>query len=263
MNFKTLKPKTTMRKFRTASLFKVCLATGLTLGVGSYSAPSQAQWWTQDNSAILKAVKEYAEQAKRWTATMEQYKGELAFWQDMSIKLQGLSFETFTLQNQFKKIPDDYGMADECPGVTGGLAGDITSALSSFVPNMGGDVIKQQRTTCQLIVQTKNHKYNATVDYLQSLAKALTDLVKIADERANKVGTQNGQLQGVIDDTARYKASVDTAEKNWDTQMKQCDAQIQMLMQVQSNLARRAMNGQPSPLGTLVNVAAMKVAFGK
>nr|WP_063570701.1 hypothetical protein [Luteibacter rhizovicinus] len=263
MKSKTMNPKTILRKSLTASIVKACLATALTLGIGSYSAPTHAQWWTQDNSAILKAVKEYAEQAKRWTATLEQYKGELTFWQDMSVKLQGLSFETFTLQNQFKRVPDDYGMADECPGVTGGLAGDITSALSSFVPNMGGDVIKQQRTTCQLIVQTKNHKYNATVDYLQSLAQALKDLATIADERARKVGTQNGQLQGVIDDTNRYKASVDTAEKTWRTEMTQSDAQIQMLMQVQSNLARRAMNGQPSPLGTLVNVAAMKVAFGK
>lgn len=263
MNLTTMNPKTTLRKSRTASFFKACLATGLTLAIGSYSVPSQAQWWTQDNSAILKAVKEYAEQAKRWSTTLEQYKGQLAFWENMSVKLQGLTFESFTLQNQFKRIPDDYGMADECPGVTGGLAGDITSALSSFIPQMGGDVIKQQRTICQLIVQTKNHKYNATVDYLTSLGQAIKDLKAIADRRAKEVGKDQGDLLAASNDAENYSTTVDTAEKTWRTEMTQSDAQIQMLMQIQSNLARRAMNGQPSPLGTLVNVAAMKVAFGK
>jgi hypothetical protein len=263
MNSKTMNPKITMRKTLTTSILKACFAAALTLGIGSYSGPSQAQWWTQDNSAIIKAVKEYAEQARRWSDTLKQYQGEVAFWENMSVKLQGLTFESFTLQNQFKTIPADYGMADECPGVTGGLAGDITSALSSFVPDMGGDVIKQQRTICQLIVQTKNHKYNATVAYLTSLGQAIKDLKAIADRRANEVGKDNGNLQAVANDAENYNTSVNTAEKTWRTEMTQSDAQIQMLMQIQSNLARRAMNGQPSPLGTLVNVAAMKVAFGK
>jgi len=267
-DLKTMKSKTCQRKSLATSIFKACLVTGLTLAVGSYSEPTQAQWWTQDNSAILKAVKEYAEQAKRWAKTMQQYQAQVqhyadqvAFWQQMLVKLQGLSFESFALQNQFKKIPDDYGMSDECPGVSGGLAGDITSALQSFVPNMGGDVVKQQRQICQLIVMTKNRKYNMTVDYLQAISTAIKDLAHISDDRENKVGVNTGNLTGIIDDTSRYAANIDTAEKTWKSDMEQSDTQIQMLLQMQSNLSRRAMNGQPSPLGTLVNVAAMKAAF--
>jgi hypothetical protein len=268
MDALTMKSKTYLRKSLAASIFKACLATGLTLAVGSYSQPTQAQWLVQDNTSILKAVKEYAEQAKRWAQTMQQYQAtvqhyaaQVQFWQQQLIKLQSLSFESFALQNQFQKIPDDYGINDECPGVSGGLAGDITSALQSFIPNMGGDVVKQQRQLCQLIVMTKNRKYNKTVDYLQSVATATKDLAHIGDDRATAVGEDPGKLAAIVDDTNRYSANLDTAKQTWETDMQQSDAQIQMLQQIQSNLSRRAMNGQPSPLGTLVNVAAMKAAF--
>jgi hypothetical protein len=263
-----MKSKMHLRKSLTASIFKVLVATGMTLAVGSYSQPTQAQWFTQDNSAILKAVKEYAEQAKRWAQTMQQYgatvqhyAAQVQFWQQQLIKLQSLSFESFALQNQFHKIPDDYGINDECPGVSGGLAGDITTALQAFIPNMGGDVVKQQRQLCQLIVMTKNRKYNMTVDYLLSVSTATKDLAHIGQDRQTGVGEDPGKLQAIIDDTNRYAANLDTAEKTWKTDMEQSDAQIQMLLQMQSNLSRRAMNGQPSPLGTLINVAAMKAAF--
>jgi hypothetical protein len=45
--------------------------------------------------------------------------------------------------------------------------------------------------------------------------------------------------------------------------MQQCDAQIAALQQIQANLSRRAMNGSPSPLGTLVNTVALKAAFSQ
>lgn len=264
----TMTSKAHLRKSLTASFFNAFLAAGLTLAIGSYSEPTQAQWFTQDNSAILKAVKEYAEQAKRWTDTAIQYKAvldhytaQVAFWQEQLVKLQSMNFQLFALQNQFKRIPDDYGMTDECPGVSGGLSGDITTALQSFLPNMGGDVVKQQKQLCQLIVMSKNAKYNMTVDYLQFIAAASKDLAGIQEDRLSKVAQSPGNLASVAEAAGRYGQNLDTARQNWESSMAQQDTQIKMLQQMQSILARRAMNGQPSPLGTLVNVAAMKAAF--
>lgn len=267
---KTMTSTNHLRTSLTASIFKVLLASGLTLAIGSYSQPTQAQWLVQDNMSIIKAAKEYAEQAKRWTDTMKQYSStiqhyaaQVAFWQQQLVKLQSLNFQLFALQNQFKRIPDDYGMTDECPGVSGGLAGDITSALQSFLPNMGGDVVKQQKQICQMIVLSKNAKYNMTVDYLQYVAAASKDLASIQTDRMTKVDQSPGNLQSVMEASQRYGESLSTAKEHWESNMSQQDIQIQMLQQMQSTLARRAMNGQPSPIGTLVNVAAMKVAFGK
>jgi DNA repair exonuclease SbcCD ATPase subunit len=265
-NSRTHRPRTAARP---------ALAFALILTAGLASMPSRAQWFVQDNSSIAKSVKEYAEQAKRWVKTAKQYRdtikhygeqvahwqNQINHWKEQLVKLQGLNFKLFALKNQFKKVADDYGVIDECPGVSGGFAAHITTALQSFLPDMGGSVVKQQQELCQLIVMSKNAKYNMTVDYLEFVATASSDLEQVQADRLNKVSRSPGNLQSILTDTERYASNLDTAREKWETNMKQQDAQISMLQQIQANLSRRAMNGQPSPLGTLVNTAAMRAAF--
>jgi len=246
------------------------LVAGLMLACTVFAGAGQAQVGVivNDPESLAKAIAEYGEQAKRWADTIAQYKAtidhytaQVAFWQEQLVKIQGLKFQLFTLQNQFKKIPADYGIEDACPGVTGGLAGDITTALQSFLPNMGGDVVKQQRDLCQIIVMTKNKKYNDTVDYLQAVALASQDASNIQEIRLTQILQSPGKLDSNTNDTERFKSFIDTARDQWQSNMQQCDAQIATLQQIQANLSRRAMNGSPSPLGTVINAAVMKGAF--
>jgi hypothetical protein len=256
------------RKSLARRLSEVCLGAAFTLVVGSYAQEARAQWIVNDPVlAELAATKvgtdasNWLETVKSYTETYAHYQSEIAYWQSIYDKLSTFNLQMFAITNQFKRIADDYGVKDECPGVSGGLAGDITSALSSFVPNMGGDVIKQQQDLCRMIVMTKNHKYNSTVDYLTFMATQTQELSNIQRQRLAEVGSSPGKLESNTTETVRYAANLETARTNWQTDIAQADAQIDMLKQIQSILSRRAMNGEPSALGTLVNVTALKAAF--
>ena len=244
------------------------LGTLFTLAIATQAGPAQAQWLVHDVGSATAAAAEYSTQADRWVNTTKHYAEEIAhfqsesaYWQSVYAKLSTFNLQMFAMTNQFKRIDDDYGVADECPGASGGLVGDITSALSSFVPKMGGDVIKQQRDLCRMIVMTKNHKYNSTVDYLTFLATQTQTLTSIQEQRLKEVDTSPGKLDSNLVETARYATNIDTAKTEWETEMQQADAQITMLKQMQSILSRRAMNGEPSALGTVVNIVALKGAF--
>lgn len=256
------------RKSLARRLSEVCLGAAFTLVVGSYAQEARAQWLVHDVGSATAAAAEYgtqaerwAERMKQWAVTAQQYKDQFDFLQSEYKKLETFNFQLFATTNQFKRIPDDYGVTDECPGVSGGLAGDITSALTSFLPDMGGDVIKQQTEICRMIVLTKNRKYNSTVDYLLLVAAESKDIQDVQLQRILGVGSSNGALASNATETIRYGSSLQTSREIWESDMKQSDTQIAMLQQLQSTLARRAMNGQPSALGTLVNVTALKAAF--
>lgn len=262
--------KTSLRTSLARRLPQICLTAALTLAIGGFSQQARAQWLVEDVTAVTNAAKEYGLQAGRWADTIKQYadtiehyKTQVEYWQNVYAKLSTFNLQLFALTNQFKRIPDDYGVKDECPGVSGGLAGDITSALTSFLPNMGGDVIKQQQQLCTMIVMTKNRKYNSTVDYLLYIADQSKELQEIQLQRITQVGQSPGKLDSNTTETVRYGTNLATAKEHWESDMKQSDMQIEMLMKMQSTLSRRAMNGEPSAWGTLVNVALLKAAFTK
>jgi hypothetical protein len=258
-----------------ASATKASICIALTIATGIASVPAHAQWFTQDNAAISKAAAEYSAQARRWIETIQQYKNTIAHygkevahwkaqidqWEQQLVKLKALDIEIFSLENKFAPVADDYGVKEECPGSSGGLAADITTALQSFIPVMDGDVVKQQKDLCRLVVRSKNAKYNRTVKYLGFIAQATRDFEAIQTTRFNSVDKSPANLQSVATDTARFASNLSEARAAWETDLKQHDAQIHMLRQMQAILSRRAMNGQPSPLGTLVNTAAMRAAF--
>lgn len=264
-------------------LERIVLSLAITMGLFASNMPNaRAQEIVEDPGAIANALKNYADQAERWIEqeqqyaleqmrwlqTVEQYKDvlqhyadQVAFWQQQLVKLQNLNFQLFTLQNHFQRVADDYGITDACPGAQTSLVGDITSALQSFLPDMGGDVVKQQQQLCQLIQMTKNKKYNDTVDYLQQVADASQKLTAVQDKLANNVGESPGNLQLVAADATQFGNFLAQAKEQWQSNMTQDDAQIQMLSERQSVLSRRAMAGQPSTLGTVVNAATLKAAL--
>jgi hypothetical protein len=246
---------------------KIVLALSLGVAIGLVGTKARAQWIVEDPTAIANAVQNYADQTQRWAQTAQQYDAVLQhyaaqaqFWQQQLIQLQQLNFTLFTLQNNFQKIADDYGVQDACPGVTGSLTGDITAALQSFLPNMGGDVVKQQQQLCQLIQMTKNKKYNDTVGYLQQVATAGNELLTIEMQRYN-LSKNPGDLQANQNEAALFQSRLNDAKDTWKSNMTQDDAQIDMLMQMQSILSRRAMGGSPNIMGTVVNAAVLAGAL--
>lgn len=229
---------------------------------------ARAQWIVSDPGVLGNAIIEYAEQAKRWVETAQHYKdtiqhyaGQVAFWKEQLVQLKGLELKLFKLENQFRTIPEGDGVAETCPGAASGI-GDITSVLQSLIPDMNGDIVKQQAQVCEAIVRTKNRKYNMTVRYFKFLSSSTKQLEEVHSDRLSKVSQSMANLSSILTDTERYSSNIETARKQWETDVAQQDSVIAMLQHRQALLARRAMYGKPQDaLGTLVNTVVLRAAL--
>ncbi|UGB39390.1 hypothetical protein [Frateuria soli] len=231
----------------------------LSLGCGLMCGTAQADWLVSDWQSMAKAVQEYAEQAKRWAATVQQHRNTLEHYRQQLISLKQLNASLFAMQNSFQKVPADYNVADACPGQgSGGFS--LSNVLRSLALDMSGSVTEQQLKICRSIVMLQNRKYNDTVDYIEQLSKASHELEQIESQRAG-VGTEQGKLAANDNEAERFQNRVTDAQQKWQSNMVQSDAQIAMLQTMQSALARRAMNGSQDVLGEVVNAAALKAAF--
>jgi hypothetical protein len=237
----------------------ILVGLALTFGCGFMCSTARADWLVNDWQSMAKAVKEYAEQAKRWAATTQQYRNTVEHYRQQLISLKQLNASLFAMQNTFQKVPEDYNVADACPGPTsGGIS--LSNVLQSLALDLDGSATQQQLKICRSIVMLQNRKYNDTVVYIQQLSKAGHELEAIESERAS-VGTEQGKLAANDNEAARFQNRIADAQQKWQSNMVQSDAQIAMLQSMQGALARRAMNGSHEVLGQVVDALALKAAF--
>lgn len=251
-------------------LLKIVLGAALTVTCGMHSEPARAGWPVIDYTAIANSLQNYYDQYGRWIETAQHYQSviqhyadQATFWQTQLNKLQHLNFTLFTLKHQFTEVAEDFGVDVECPGrvANGGLAGVLDTALDKLIPDMNGDVLQQQQNICAMIVQAKNLKYNDTVRYLNYVAQKGTEMATAQSTLISKIGESNGNTANFTAQLTEFGQTLDTARAQWESNQKQADAQIDMLLTMQANLSRRAMAGSPSVLGTVVNTVALKAAF--
>lgn len=251
-------------------LLRVTAAAALTLACGMHSEPARAGLPVIDYTAIFNSLKNYFDQYSRWIDTAQQYQKVLghyteqaAFWQTQLNKLQHLNFTLFTLKHQFTEVDENFGVDVECPGriAKGGLSGVLDTALDKLIPDMNGDVLQQQQDICALVVQAKNLKYNDTVRYLNFVAEKGAEVAKVQTDLIGKIGESSGNTANFTAQLTEFGQTLDSAKAQWESNQKQADAQIDMLLTMQANLSRRAMSGSPSVLGTVVNTVALKAAF--
>jgi hypothetical protein len=98
------------------------------------------------------------------------------------------------------------------------------------------------------------------VGYLQQVATAGNELLTIEMQRYN-LSKNPGDLQANQNEAALFQSRLNDAKDTWKSNMTQDDAQIDMLMQMQSILSRRAMGGSPNIMGTVVNAAVLAGAL--
>lgn len=261
---------TTQTKAVRGHFLKIALAAALTVTCGMHSEPARATFPVFDYTSFINAVNNYVKEGLRWTETAQHYQSviqhyteQAAFWQTQLNKLQHLNFTLFTLKHQFTEVADDFGVDVECPGrvAKGGLAGVLDTALDKLIPDMNGDVLQQQQDICAMIVQAKNLKYNDTVRYLNYVAQKGTEMATAQSTLISQIGQSAGNTANFTAQLTEFGQTLETARAQWESNQKQADAQIDMLLTMQANLSRRAMSGSPSVLGTVVNTVALKAAF--
>lgn len=247
---------------------KIAVVAVLTMASSMSSEPAKAGMPVIDYTAIAQAAKNFQDQLTRWKATWDHYgkvishyTEQVAFWQQQLNKLRNLDLQLFDIEQNFTEIAPDYGVDIMCPGASpSSIVDKVTSSLASMV-NPKADIVGEQQKMCVKIVMTQNRKYNDTIVYLQSLRKQTDSFMEITDMRLKAIGNSPGNTEGLMQETERYSANLQLAKEKWQTSMDQYDVQLELLKQQQMVLSKRALNGQPSIWGTLVNTAVLQGAL--
>ncbi len=158
---------------------------------------------------------------------------------------------------EFKKKSLMDGMSDRCGGGIGGMISDLMSSVSLSGEE---DIVQQQKMICQRIVMLENQKYNDQVDYLNAIMKDTQEDIKRELERARNANT-NGKM-----DTINTVSTINAKQMqaNFEEGKQRAVAYDQMLNALetqQKNLARIAMNGKTSIVGTIANTLILKAAL--
>jgi septal ring factor EnvC (AmiA/AmiB activator) len=236
-----------------------------------HSERATAGWPVLDYTAVMNALQyyqtqigHYDRQIRQWEKTTRHYRQQIQHWDAQLNKLRHLDFGLTSASHEFHKVDRFFGANVECPGAVASydLKGVLDTAISEVLGDgVDGQVLKEQRRICILIVEAKNQKYNHTVDYLNFLKEKTKELEKAQGELIPKIGESPGNTSSYLAQMAEFTATLEAPRAEWESNLRQSDAHIDMLLTIQANLSRRAMHGAPSALGTLVNATALEAAF--
>lgn len=208
-----------------------------------------------------------AASAAKWGKELQHIGSEVAHWhsqiqymQSQLFALQSMSLMPQVLmQDQFRKRPESYGMVTTCAS---NEAPSLDKLWRSFVPSMEGSLARQQQELCQRIVLAENAKYNATVDLLLQLRDRDLELEAITRQRLTVAAGQQGNLAANENQINMFATNLQMDLQRWQSTIMGYNNHIESLKSEQRGLARRAFDGQPSPLGTSVGTKALKSALG-
>ncbi|MCG8277017.1 MULTISPECIES: hypothetical protein [Stenotrophomonas] len=198
----------------------------------------------------IEAAGEYAQNATRWIATLNEWRDRLAQYQQI------VASPLMPTSVNLTVIPEDWNVAERC-GVSGLSLGGIMSALNL---NLAGDIGEQQKNICMAIQLLENRKYNETVTVVRDTmpqVQGILDKIKQIRLASRKAGT----MPESSNNTLQSFAAMDKSFKAWESQIRTYDLQIGTLRNMQQILAGRALKGERNPIGTLVKTATLKAAL--
>jgi hypothetical protein len=215
------------------STFFVCGDAAAIFGVGDI---------VFDPTAVSKQIAEFAEQAKRWKATAEQYRMQLINLSQMNFSASKLTSQNGTLPT----VDPEYGVDDACRKKN---TSPVDELLALMRPDPNQEILDQQIDICRRIVRAENTRYNETVRYLNSLTRRQQD-IQALDARRASVGKEPGKLQALSYDIERYQQSAKMDLDNWQATIVAYNNYIEQLNKYQQRLAARALRGKQPDLVT-------------
>lgn len=193
---------------------------------------------------------EYGETLMRWQRTLEQYRQQL-------IQIQGVVTSFGLPQGQpITKVPSNYMVAERC----GGGSFNLHNLTKVFQVNPTGNIIEQQKQICANIQQIENAKFNYTVDFFNDYIPELQSELKQLESRRNSSNDQ-GNVAAADNDSLRVGNSADANFQAWQANIQAYDSYIAAMQNNQKLLARAAMKGKESLLGTLIKTTVLKGAL--
>jgi len=200
-------------------------------------------------TARFQDIAEYTEEMARWKRTLEQYQNQL-------IQMQGIVMAFGLPPGQpVTKVLPDYMVAERCGG---GIS--MSSLTKVFQINATGNIIEQQKQLCANIQRMENIKFNYTVDFVTKYAPQMQEALKKSEARRNSSNTQ-GNVAAADNDALRIGNTADANFQEWQANIQVYDSYIASMENNQRILARVAMKGKETVLGTMIQTGALKGAL--
>lgn len=200
-------------------------------------------------TARFQDIAEYTEEMARWKRTLEQYQNQL-------IQMQGIVMAFGLPPGQpVTKVQPDYMVAERCGG---GIS--MSSLTKVFQINATGNIIEQQKQLCANIQRMENIKFNYTVDFVTKYAPQMQEALKKSEARRNSSNTQ-GNVAAADNDALRIGNTADANFQEWQANIQVYDSYIASMENNQRILARVAMKGKETVLGTMIQTGALKGAL--
>jgi hypothetical protein len=211
-------------------------------------------------SQLAQSVAQYTRQGLQYSKQLEQYYQQVEQYKQLLMTVKGLGTNISISSNQLQPITDPTELVDQnCPGASGGstAAGLVTSIASTISGNT--PITAAQQQICANITVLQIDQYNRTIAILGKLDEYGSTLQKL-NKLSNEVSTL-GAASGATTQAATYSATTAYAMQHWRAAIAGDEAIIQALNKQQSILAKVALRGSSSAVGTVVQAGALKAAF--
>jgi hypothetical protein len=211
-------------------------------------------------SLLAQSTAQYTKQGLQYSKQLEQYYQQVEQYKQILMTVKGLGTNISFSSNQLQPIGDPTELVEQnCPGASGGsmVSGLVTSIASTISGNT--PIITAQQQICANITMLQIDQYNRTIAILGKLDEYGSTLQKL-NKLSNEVSTL-GTTSGATTQAATYSATTAYAMQHWRAAIAGDEAIIQALNKQQSILARVALRGSSSVVGTVVQAAALKAAF--
>lgn len=212
-----------------------------------------------DAASILKQVIVSIERGLEHVETITKWTQQLNHMKQQVIQIQSMLSSIGMPANQpLTKVGDNYLVAESCSSGGGGFS--LATLASVFKLNPDGDVMEQQKQICVNIRVARNKKFDYTVDFVQKTAPQMQSMLDKLNSQRNSNNNQ-GNLQAVDSDSMRMANDLALKFQIWEGQMKAYDTYIASMEENQRVLAKTALKGKQTILGTFVKTAALKTAL--
>jgi len=211
-------------------------------------------------SQLAQSAAQYARQGMQYAKQLQQYYQQVEQYKQLLMTVKGLGGNISLSSTKLEPINDPAELIDQnCPSVSGGsVIGSLVTSVASTISAETPITVAQQQI-CANITMLQIDQYNRTVAILGKLRQYGGTLQKL-NKLSNEVSTL-GSTSGATTQAATFSATTAFAMQDWQTAVVGDQAIIEALNKQQSILAKTALRGKNSVIGTVVQAAALKAAF--
>lgn len=193
-----------------------------------------------------------------------QYVKELEHFRQQLVSASQLidSSMPMALTLNVKERDVDFNMDKECKDPDGGASTmpSPSQLWRRVAPDLNGDVKAQQHKLCQQIVIAQNERFNEQVRMVKNIQKRDAELKDIA-RRGQSVGSAQGKQDTNLAELSQFRARTAMDLQYSQSSLVAYDGLIASMNADQQLLAKQALNGNGSTVGSVVQGAVLKGAL--